>query len=241
MSWLAAADFAEALPKLDIEKSRHPEQLSEAEFVKDNTVRTVMRVPHPTAPDGPRLYVKRFKFKNLARKLRHLVMPTQAAHEWRVGRALLRDGIPTCRVLATACRRSAVFHQEAFLISEEIPEAISIASHLASPDSPAQRAGFRKQLIEELAALVVRLMDAGYYHRDLHVGNVLIAPHRPAGERLFVLDLHSIRRARPTRRRVLRMLALLADSTKRLGISAADRIRFLRALLRGRAGARSIL
>jgi len=237
MQWLTTADFADALPKLDIEKARHPERLSEAEFVKDNTVRTVMRVAHPSAPDGRRLYIKRFKFKNLRRKLRHLVMPTQAEHEWRIGRALQRDGIPTCRVLAMACRKGVVFHQEAFLVSEEIRETVPLALHFASPGPEPLQPGDRKQLIEELAALVVRLIGAGYYHCDLHAGNVLIAPHRPVGERLFVLDLHSIRSGRPTRRRVLRMLAFLADSSQRSGTGNTDRVRFLRALVKGRAEA----
>ena len=184
MRWLAVADFADALPRLDIDRSRHPEHLSKAEFVKDNTVRTVMRAQSPAAPGAPLLYVKRFKLKSLGRKLRALAMPTRAAHEWRIGRALQRDGIPTCRVLATASRRSGPFCQEAFLISEEIPGAIPLSEYLRSTDLALD---FKKQLIGELAALVVRMLEAGYYHRDLHAGNVLIAPHRPAGERHSII------------------------------------------------------
>ena len=240
MRWLTAVDFADALRKIDIEKSRHPEQFSPAERVKDNPVRTVMRVPHPTAPDGPGLYIKRFKFKNLRRKLKHLVRPTQAAHEWRTGPCLQRHGIPTCRVLAMAARRVGLLHQEAFLITEEIPEAIPLPDYLASADWKMSGVELKHQLIEELATLVVRLLDSGHWHKDLHVGNVLIAPHRGVGERLFVLDLHSIRRGRASRRRVLRMLAMLADSTKRLGISRADRIRFLRAVLSGLMGMKEV-
>ena len=231
MRWRAAADFAEALPLLGLEKVRRPERLAEAELVRDRTVRTVARLPHPAGADRPCLYVKRHKFSMLRRPLRSVLGRTKAAHEWRMARALLERGIPTCRLLAVAEPREGLLRREAFLISEEIPGAVELRDYLAAGSWRMQGPSVKQQLIEELAELVVRFLRAGFYHHDLHAGNVLIAPGRAPGRRLFVVDLHSVWRRRPTRRRVLRMLVMLADSTKACGVSSGDRVRFLRAVL----------
>jgi len=193
--------------------------------------RTVVRVPHPDRPQGPRLYIKRFKFDGLRRKLKALLGPTQARREWTAGRELLRRGIPTCRVLAAAERRSGLFHEEAFLITEEVQNARPLREHPDGPWAGRLNPGLKGELIGELAGLLARMVRAGVCHADLHVGNVLIVPGRPAGQRLFVLDLHRIRLGKVSRRWLVRMLVFLADSSRRLGISSADRVRFLRALL----------
>ncbi|MCK4374006.1 MAG: hypothetical protein KAX19_01720, partial [Candidatus Brocadiae bacterium] len=51
------------------------------------------------------------------------------------------------------------------------------------------------------------------------------------GRRLHVVDLHSIRRRRPGRRGLLRMLGMLAGSTRPPGVSHEDQVEFLRAFL----------
>ncbi|MFW6457067.1 MAG: lipopolysaccharide kinase InaA family protein, partial [Planctomycetota bacterium] len=63
---------------------------------------------------------------------------------------------------------------------------------------------------------------------DMHVGNVMIQPDAPPGERMFVLDLHRVRIGRIRRKDVVRMLVYLADSTGKRGVGGRTRIRFLR-------------
>ncbi len=70
LTWLVVREFAPTLPRLDLERARHPYVLTPGEYVKDNTVRTVLRVPDPDRPDGPGLYVKRYKFRGRAERLK---------------------------------------------------------------------------------------------------------------------------------------------------------------------------
>ena len=242
MTWLVASEFAQTLPRLDFERLRHPELLTDGERVKDNLVRTVARLPDPDRPDGPGLYVKRFKFARRAERLKHLLLPTKPRVEWRACRALQRAGIPTCDVLATAVRRRSGLPREGFLVCREVEGTVSLPVFVREglAEAEAREPGYGRQLVEELATLTARLLAARLYHHDYHAGNLLIRPEAAPGERLFVVDLHSIHRRRPTRRRVLRMLGMLTRSLELPGASKDDYDRFLRAFLpqwRGAAGA----
>ena len=231
LRWLASADFADALPALDVDRTRRPEELGRDELVKSSTVRTVARLAHPAASGGTCVYVKHYRPKSAARRLLCLVRRTQAAQEWRMARALRLAGIPTCRVLAIAQRRRDPLHQESFLVSEEIPGAIKLWEYLDSEEWRAADPEHKHGLIEELAGLVAALVRAGFLHGDFHAGNVLINPRRPGGQRLFVLDLHRIRRATVRGNGLVNMLVFLADSTRTHHVSATDRLRLLRAVL----------
>ncbi|KPK60275.1 MAG: hypothetical protein AMK73_08195, partial [Planctomycetes bacterium SM23_32] len=230
LEWLCVEEFAETLPLLDIERARHPDRLGPDEFVKDNTVRTVLRLRDPAAPDGPWLYVKRYKFRDLRARLKHLIAPTKPQVEWRVCRELQRAAVPTCDVLAVGRRRRLGLHREGFLISREIEGTVGLGPFLREELGQMPAAG-RSELARDLAAFSASLLDNGFYHRDYHAGNLRIRPEAEPGRRLFVLDLHSIRCRPPGRPGVERMLGMLANSTAGLGATHEDHAAFLRAFL----------
>jgi len=231
MQWTCVPEFAAAIPLLDVLKLRRPSALGHGELVKDNPVRSVACLADPLQPDGLRLYVKRYKFPHRSTRLKHLILPTQPAREWKASRALQAAGIHTCDVLAIAVRRRNLLPREGFLVSREIPDTLGLTNFLRDqlPDLEAQRPGYRAQLIDELAALTAAIVDGGFYHHDYHAGNLLIRPQAPAGERIYVVDLHSARCRRPGRRGLLRMLGMLALSLPSL--SHQDQTTFLRAFL----------
>jgi hypothetical protein len=232
MTWCTLAEFAAAIPLLDIERCRQAQALSPQELVKDNPVRTVIRFPNPQDPDGPGLYVKRYKFRGLRDRLKHLIVPTKPVVEWRIGRALERAGIRTCEVLAIAVRRRGLLPVEGFLVSREIPDATNLKQFLRKRLAPMEqlKPGYRREVTEELAALTAALADGAFHHCDYHAGNLLVRPDAPPGERIYVVDLHRIGR-RLGRRQLLHMLGMLASSTNARGVSHDDRIAFLRAFL----------
>ncbi len=236
MRWLAVRGFAQALPRLELERARHPDRLGPDELVKDNTVRTVLRMPDPLAPDGPGLFVKRYKFRDLYDRLRYVVAPTKPEQEWRVCRALQAAGIPTCDVLAIGVRRRRLMPREGFLVSREVSGAVVLGELLREPGLVPRFAepAFRRELIEEASGLSAALADGGFTHTDYHAGNLLVRPDEPAGRRLYVTDLHAIRLRRPRRRGVARMLGMLAYSTDRAGAEHDDQALFLRQFLRRR-------
>jgi len=238
MEWLTAQEFAATIPRLDVVRSRHPESLGEDELVKDSMARTVLRVSDPDDPEGPGLYLKRYKFRTFRERAKHLFVPTKPATEWRICRALQAAGIPTCDVLAIAVRRRRGLPREGFLVSREIPDAVDLKQLLEVrlPAVEKEQPGFRQEVIEELAKLTACLADGGFEHRDYHRGNLLVRPDAPAGERLYVLDLHRIRRGQVGRRGMVRMLAALAGSSLRPPLLHEYYYAFLNAVLRNGQG-----
>jgi len=244
--WLVAEGFAGVLASLDWQGTRDIKSLPERWLVKDNTVRTVAHLPDPAAPDGPGYFVKRYKFRCFKEKLKHLVVPTKAMQEWRICSNLRASGIPTCEVLAAGEGRKRALLREAFLISREIPHTVELKKFVHGRGWHGRGSNYKEQVVEELACLTGRLVRSGYYHRDFHAGNILIQPDSPRGHRLFVLDLHSVRRRKLRPRHVFRMLSMLANSTDLPGVTPADRLRFLVLFLRtwkgvGRVARREML
>lgn len=138
------------------------------DVVKENGARTVWRVPSGT----PALYVKRFPpelFRDRARKEGAMLV------------ALREAGIPCPNLVATGKDASG-----SYVVTEEIPDA-SILKDIFERGGPDARG-----LAAALGALVRRLQDAGFEHRDLHVGNILVRDRA-----LHVIDVH---RARKTSR-----------------------------------------
>ena len=226
LEWLVLSEFADVLPRLDLEAMRHPEQLPEGALVKQSTVRTVARLTHPHEPDGPALYVKRFRIRDLRDRLRHILVRTKPEVEWRVCRQLQARGIPTCDVLAIAVRCRLLVPHEGFLVSCEVPGTVTLQDFLA-----VSRPETRTELAAELGELTGRFVQAGFYHHDYHFGNLLVRPDAPAGQRLYVVDLHSVRVRPPGEAGALRMLAMLDYSTRAAGVTDAERDAFLRAFL----------
>lgn len=226
MEWKSTAAFAPAIPLLDLAPLRRPRDLPQDVLVKDSTTRTVARVRDPLAPDGPGLYVKRDKFRDLTDNLRHVLTPSKCRIEWRMSGALTDADIRTCNVLAYAVRRHFGVPVEGFAVSREIPGVRPLAGLVREVEGQAMR-----ELVQELAAVTARLAANGFYHRDYHVGNIVARPDAPAGQRVYVLDLHSVRRRKVRGRHVQAMLTMLGHSAAARGVPGAQQEAFLRMFL----------
>jgi len=231
MTWKSVADFAPTIPHLDLEPLRHPDDMPADRVVKDSTTRSVFRIDDPVAPDGPGLYVKRYKFRDLFDRLRYTIVPSKPLREWRICRALQRAGIPTCDVLAIAVRRRRWLPCEGFLVSREVTGTVHLKGFVTD-QWPSRPAEFRRELGAELAALTADLAEQGFCHTDYHAENLLVRAEAAPGRRLFVTDLHAMRRRRVRRGRVIKMLAMLHSSVPKDEVGLPARVRFLRAFLR---------
>jgi tRNA A-37 threonylcarbamoyl transferase component Bud32 len=170
------------------------------EVVKENSARTVWRVPI----GRPALYVKRFPPE---------LLRDRARKEASMLRALEEAGIPCPRLVATGRNAAG-----SYVITEEIPDALILKDLLGKERERARRR------VVALGALIRRMQDAGFEHGDLHVGNILAR-----GETLYVMDVHRAKRSsRLSASRRLEGLAFTAMSFLELR-PLTDVARFLRA------------
>ena len=98
---------------------------------------------------------------------------------------------------------------------------------------PEQRATrkIKNHIIDEIARLLAHAHQNGFYHCDLHSGNLLLDAVAPGRFRPLFVDLHSVRVGKPVSDRgVIRNLAQF-NQWFRLHAPLTDRIRFLRRYL----------
>ena len=148
------------------------------------------------------------------------------AVEYQNLRDLARDGIPVPRALSWSAERSGPLllarHSEVEM--ERIEHRETLRERLFQAP-PAERA----QLGEKLLALVVRLHQSGWYHRDLYLQHIVLR-----GDELVLLDVGRARQGRSVRARwFVKDLAALLHSCPR-SVTPRERLRFLRAYLRAR-------
>jgi tRNA A-37 threonylcarbamoyl transferase component Bud32 len=140
------APFTIHLPARSADVDRWLRGEVRGEVVKENSARTVWRVPAGT----PALYVKRFPAE---------LFRDRARREATMLRALEAAGIPCPRLVATGRNEAG-----SYVITEEIPDAPILKDLLER--------GVR-HLVKPLGTLVRKMQDAGFEHQDLHVGNIL--------------------------------------------------------------------
>jgi tRNA A-37 threonylcarbamoyl transferase component Bud32 len=190
LRWRAEAAHADVLRREVAERLDALASTPGVVVVKKNLVRTVMRVP---LWNGARVIVKRYAVRGLTDRIKYRFAPSRALAEWTAGRALAAAGVPTAVPIAMAERRDGATLVDAALVVPEIADALSLNEFVARkidvrPDADALRA----RLFEELVKIVRTMHDAGFVHRDLHGGNLLVTG-TPDAPRVFVIDLHSVR------------------------------------------------
>ena len=176
--------------------------------------------------------VKRPLPRNGWRRLVQMLPPSRSMRGWRLGHALLNRNLAAARPLAILERRLGPLVLDHLLITEAIPGAVDLESHLRSEIAvrpPAAWARHKAELSELLVRHLRRLEERGFTHRDCKASNILVrALPQP---RLFWIDMDGLRATLPGRaaRQHLRPLVRLHASLLRVpGLTRTDRVRFLR-------------
>jgi len=162
--------------------------------------RNVIYLAHWPAPDGPLpVAVKQFHHHGARRRLRRALRGSKAAKSWRVARAMAAAGVRTPEPVAVVDSDRpdgpsyyASRHLEGLLEARYLLRAANAGT--AERDFPdADLPGF----LTALGRTLRRLHDAGFWHRDVSAGNVLIR-WREGGEppELYLLDLNRTRAGR---------------------------------------------
>lgn len=164
-----------------------------------------------------------------------------AEHEWLAINRLTELGVDTMKAVAFGRRGSNPAKLESFIVTEELAPTISLEDFCRDwPEQPPAPA-LKHALIARVAEMAGRMHRGGVNHRDCYICHFLLhtepAP-TPGRLRLSLIDLHRAqvhegvagRRGRPATPRRWRDkdLAALHFSTLKIGLTARDRLRFLR-------------
>ena len=171
-------------------------------------------------PGVPALLIKQYFHRGPVDHFKNFVRGAPALREWHALREAERRRLPVPKPLA--CARG---ERQSLLVTEFVESAVTLEAFLKSE----RAVGIRRGIIQDMALLVRKMHDAGFYHRDLHLGNLLLRQEGSQRE-YFLLDLQRIEvdpfRGLAKRWRDLSMLAGGCDYASR-----SDRLRFLKSYL----------
>ena len=180
--WTVRADLVEPFGRLIEEAFSTLKSRAAVSVVKENLARTVYRIPFST-DHGKEIILKDYRIHRWDQRLRYFFLPSKARAEWRAMRKLQERDFPTATPLGYAESRSRGVLGGCSFASVAIPDAVSFPDRFRET-AEGDTAG-REGWIRSLGGLAASLHAKGAYHRDLHVGNVLVA-----GDDLYLVDLH---------------------------------------------------
>lgn len=130
--------------------------------------------------------LRRLNYGKPLHQLRDSLRPTRAHRAFNNGLRLEQAGVPTARVLAAGEVRRLGWPVRAYLLTEEIPGAVTLQQLLQTHPSSVE------QPLASLAETLARLHEASFSHRDLKASNVLFDDQM----RPHLIDLDGVRRMR---------------------------------------------
>jgi tRNA A-37 threonylcarbamoyl transferase component Bud32 len=198
---------------------------------------TVAELLMPT-PNGPQAVIlKRVNVTSPLSPFKNLFRSSSVRRSWLLGHGLCERHLPTPRPLLMFHRRRGLLPAEGYLLTEKVPGAVGLPEAVA-----ACRDTHLLRVWAERLARVVRTMHArGVSHRDLKAPNVMLrgAATDPATATPVLIDLVGVRAsadAIPMTRCAKELARLNASFLAMPHVTRTERLRFLRAYLRGGAG-----
>jgi tRNA A-37 threonylcarbamoyl transferase component Bud32 len=209
----------------------------EASPVKEGAGRVVYRVDLAET----QLYLKCYRLRGLRATSRTLLLRSPARREHRAACELIQRSVPTSVPLAWGERRTLGLASEHFFVTQAISGAITLADYVDNvlPRlAPQQQCRARREIPVALARFCAALHQAGIYHDDLHLGNILIRTAMdhggPDGIELYLIDLPRVRVGKPLDWPQSRHNLVMLHSDWGRHVSRTERWRFWRAYLAAR-------
>lgn len=170
VTWLTRAPDDVLMPVL-----RDPESFlsDRSQYIKSSKVVTIIRVP-------PNFILRRLNYGKLLHRLRDSIRSSRAVRALIASTWLEAANIPTPRAFAAGEARSLLFPRAAYLITEEIGSARTLASLFAG----------KQRIPSGLPELIARLHNRGLSHRDLKWTNILFDEKFSP----WLIDLDGVRR-----------------------------------------------
>jgi 3-deoxy-D-manno-octulosonic acid kinase len=194
------------------------------------------RTPHPSIPlkDKKRMVIRLYSHGGLFRIFtRDLYFSgTRSIQELALTENILSRGIPTIQPVGAIHRSALLLFYKAYLLSLEISGAKDLVQYFQEigPHPSRERLLHKRRIIRSSGLLVHRFHEAGFFHRDLQLKNILVS-----GDQLFLIDFdRSYQKEALTfdeKKENLLRLNRSVEKWKRFGLSITrtDRLRFFRA------------
>ena len=152
-----------------------------------------------------------------------------ARNEWEAIHRLQELDIATMNVVAYGEKGWNPASRESFIITEELTDTISLEDYCKQwIDNPP---GFRtkRKLIEKVAGIARSLHQNGICHRDFYLCHFLLHQGGEPFPKLSLIDLHRALMGKNLAQKwIIKDVAGLLYSTKMIGLSKRDLLRFMR-------------
>jgi 3-deoxy-D-manno-octulosonic acid kinase len=194
------------------------------------------RTLHPSIPikDGERLVIRRYSHGGLLRALtRNLYLfGSRSFRELALTEEILSCGISTIQPIGAIHQLIVSPFYKAYLLSLEVPQATDLIQYfegISLQPSP-EKLLFKRRAIRSAGRLLREFHQAGFFHGDLQLKNILVA-----GDRTLLIDFdRSCRKKLLLNKEKMRNLLRLNRSVEKwkrhgLRITWTDRLRFFRA------------
>ena len=200
------------------------------EEIKRSPTRLVLRT---RLADGASVYIKRYLQTNWGRRIASRVHPSKARREYEVTLAALDRDIPAAPALAAAEVWDRGFLVENYIVLEAVEPAVSLGQALGET-SPVAGGMTRGELLQVLARFLVSIQQKGFNHDDLRCDHILVRrpADRPPEFVLIDLDGARIHRGPLGFSQIVHNLVQLNRSTWGMAPTPAERLQFLRELIR---------
>ncbi|HEV8341191.1 MAG TPA: lipopolysaccharide kinase InaA family protein [Candidatus Binatia bacterium] len=216
MSWLIAEGYQEEA----LFSSRS--EWSHGRLIRATPHRRVLEI------DGRHrsFLVKHFVPSGIWKASMEVLRASPAAREWKALHEARHRGLSVPMPVALG-EGGKMWKPESFLVTEFIEEAVPLGRYLFGPDRLVGSS--RSRAVQEVARLIRRAHDAGFYQPDLHAENILLRSGRKELDP-FLIDLQrvSFSSSLSLRRRWHNLSVLNGGCTE---ANLVDRVRFLRSYL----------
>ncbi len=148
-------------------------------WLRNDKLITMSRV----ASGSGRYVLRRLNYGRLRHRLRDVFRASRARRAFMHGLMLEFGGVPTPRALAVAEMRRLWWPIKAYVLTDEVQDCVTLVSFLAKRDARSREG------VLATAGLVASLHCAGFSHRDLKQGNILIDSRLKP----WIIDLDGVR------------------------------------------------
>ncbi|MGQ9509838.1 MAG: lipopolysaccharide kinase InaA family protein [Thermodesulfobacteriota bacterium] len=198
------------------------------------------RKAHPvlTLPNGQRVVVRQYVHGGLLRFFTRslFLFGARSFRELALTEEIRSMGIPTVTPIAAIHQIILYPFYRPYLLTLEIPEALNLIQYFQTlgPKPFGESLLQKRKLIQSVGLLLKKFHQAGFYHGDLQLKNILVSE-----DQVLIIDLdRSYRKALLSKKERVRNLLRLNRSVEKwkdfgVSITQADRLRFLKTYAKG--------